>query len=180
MLRIRGARRRLCDGLSRRAFLEIGTLGAVGLSMPTLLQAALDSAGADRSFGRARRCVLLFLMGGPPQHDTWDLKPKAPVEIRGELGPIATNVPGMEISELFPRIARHADKFCLVRSVTHEDTVHTSAGYTMLTGDYHRTPNTKSAEWSGRCSTIIRTWARSWRSSAAVPDRSLPSSPCPK
>ncbi len=58
------------------------------------------------SFGRAKRCLLLFLTGGPPQHDTFDLKPDAPAEIRGELKPIATTVPGVQISELFPRLAR--------------------------------------------------------------------------
>jgi Protein of unknown function (DUF1501) len=80
-------------------------------------------------------------VGGPPQHDTWDLKPAAPANIRGELRPIETNVAGIRISELFPRLARHADQYTLVRSVTHQDTVHTTAGYTMLTGVYHPNPN---------------------------------------
>jgi hypothetical protein len=80
-------------------------------------------------------------MGGPPQHDTWDMKPDAPAKVRGELRPIDTNVPGTQISELFPQLARHADKYTIVRSVTHQDTVHTTAGYTMLTGVYHPNPN---------------------------------------
>src|SRR5262249_20838430 len=96
-------------------------------------------------FGRAKRCLLLFLTGGPPQHDTWDLKPDAPAEVRGELKPIATSVPGLRVSELFPRLARHADKYCVVRSVTHGDTVHTSAGYTMLTGVPHPQANSATA-----------------------------------
>jgi hypothetical protein len=81
------------------------------------------------------------LTGGPPQHDTWDLKPEAPADIRGELRPISTSVPGIHISELFPRLARRAHHYCLLRSVTHGDRVHTSAGYTMLTGVPHPQAN---------------------------------------
>jgi hypothetical protein len=129
-----------CDGISRRTFLTAGSLAALGLSP------ALSSAAAARGgFGRAKRCLLLFLTGGPPQHDTWDLKPDAPAEIRGELRPIATCVPGLRVSELFPHLARHADKYCVVRSVTHGDTVHTSAGYTMLTGAPHPMANGPTA-----------------------------------
>jgi hypothetical protein len=142
-------------GVSRRAFLRAGTVAGLGLSLGDLLRASERPASADdvlahsalpASFGRAKRCVLLFLTGGPPQLDTWDMKPEAPAEIRGELGPIATNVPGIQICELFPRLAERMDKCCLVRSVTHADTVHTSAGYTLLTGAYHPTPNLATAE----------------------------------
>jgi hypothetical protein len=146
MFSIHGTPHRLCDGLGRRDFLRIGTLGGLGLSLPALAQTVAAPRQSSRSsFGRARRCVLLFLTGGPPQHDTWDLKPSAPAEVRGELKPIATNVTGMRISELFPKLARQADKYCVVRSVTHHDTVHTSAGYTMLTGVYHPQANARSA-----------------------------------
>ncbi len=141
MLTIQGTRRRLCDGIHRRDFLHLGALGALGLSLPDYLRAT-ESAG---HFGRARRCVLLFLTGGAPQLDTFDLKPDAPAEYRGELKPIATNVPGIQISELFPRLARHMEKCCLVRSVTHGDRIHTSAGYTMLTGMPHPQANGRSA-----------------------------------
>ena len=89
---------------------------------------------------------MLFLTGGPPQLDTWDLKPAAPERIRGELKPIATNVAGIQISELFPRLAQHADKLCIVRSVTHPDRTHTSAGYTMLTGMPHPLANAPSSK----------------------------------
>src|SRR5262245_52871845 len=100
-----GAPRRLCDGLARRNFLRVGALGAFGLSLPRLLQAAAarPPAAAD-GFGRARRCLLLFLTGGPPQMDTFDPKPDAPVEVRGEFKPIATNVPGVRVGELCPRL----------------------------------------------------------------------------
>ncbi len=145
--------------------LAVGALGSCGLSWQALLQAqaasrretstsaadgavTTDSPAGPRgtsSFGRARRAVLLFLTGGPPQHDTWDPKPQAPAEIRGELAPIATRTTGACVSELFPKVAQASDKLCIVRSVTHGDTLHTTAGYTMLTGTYHRTPSLKSA-----------------------------------
>src|SRR5205085_1866318 len=109
---------RLCDGLRRRDFLQIGALGGIVLGLPTLLRAAAQPS-ATGTFGRAKRCILLFLHGGPPQHDTWDPKPNAPVEIRGELKPIQTAVPGVWFSELFPKVAAVANKLTVVRSVTH-------------------------------------------------------------
>jgi hypothetical protein len=119
---------------SRRRFLQVGTLGALGLTLPSLLRSRAEQPSPAR---RARHCILLFLTGGPPQLDTFDLKPDAPAEIRGEFRPIATRVTGIRVGEFCPLLARQADKFCLVRSVTHPDTVHTSAGYTMLTGMPH-------------------------------------------
>ncbi len=146
MLRILGRPVPTCDGLRRRDFLTVGALGTLGLSLPDLARTAASPARPRTdSFGRAKRCLLLFLTGGPPQHDTWDLKPHAPREIRGELKPIATSVPGVKISELFPRLAREAGRYCIVRSVTHGDTVHTSAGYTMLTGVVHPKANSATA-----------------------------------
>src|SRR5262245_22173209 len=96
---------------SRRSFLRVGVLGACGLALPELFHGQAlarqgtapqsskkpRSGAAGANFGRARRCVLLFLTGGPSQHDTWDMKPKAPAEIRGELRPIATEVPGLSV-----------------------------------------------------------------------------------
>ena len=121
--------------LSRRQFLG-GTVAALGLA---------GTATAAGSFGRARRCLLLFLTGGPPQHDTFDPKPNAPAQIRGELRPIRTSVPGLHFTELFPHLASRADRFLVVRSVTHADRAHTSAGYTMLTGVPHPKANVESA-----------------------------------
>lgn len=130
-------------GLTRRALLRVGAIGSIGLTWPELLRAgqlkAVSAPGS--SFGRAKRCILLFPVGGPPQHDTFDPKPDAPEQYRGEFRPIETNVPGIRICELFPRLARLADTYCLVRSVTHRDSVHTSAGYTMLTGAVHPKSN---------------------------------------
>lgn len=146
MLRIRGTPQRLCDTVHRRDFLHLGAIGGLGLSLPTLLRASdAQAPSATATFGKARRCLLLFLTGGPPQLDTWDMKPAAPARIRGELIPIPTNVPGIQISELFPKISQHADKLCIVRSVTHGDRTHTTAGYSMLTGVPHPAANAVSA-----------------------------------
>jgi Protein of unknown function (DUF1501) len=137
MLTIHGPARRLCGGPTRRDFLRLGALGGLALAAP-------QSARAN-GFGRAKRCLILFLTGGPPQHDTWDPKPAAPNQVRGELRPIATAVPGTQISELFPLLARRADRYCIVRSVTHGDRAHTSSGYTMLTGVPHPKANVESS-----------------------------------
>jgi hypothetical protein len=87
--------------LNRRAWLQLGAFGTLGLSLPRLLRA--DKAG--RSAPAARSCVLFLLHGGPSQLDTWDMKPNAPAEVRGEFRPIATRVPGMQIVEHLPRLA---------------------------------------------------------------------------
>jgi hypothetical protein len=118
-------------GPTRRDVLRLGALGGLGLAASPL------AASRPNSFGKARRCLLLFLTGGPSQLDTFDLKPAAPEKLRGELKPIPTTVPGTQISELFPLLAGRADRYCIVRSVTHGDRAHTSAGYTMLTGVAH-------------------------------------------
>src|SRR4051812_8920247 len=141
MLTIHGAARRLCDGSARRDFLRVGALGGLDLSLPGLLRAASAPATAEPGFGRARRCILLVPFGGPSQLETFDPKPDAPSGVRGDYRPIATRVTGIRIGEGFPRLAEHADKLCILRSVTHKDTVHTSACYTMLTGAYHPVSN---------------------------------------
>src|SRR5262249_31571396 len=112
---IPGSGYRLCDGISRRDFLRIGSLGAAGLGLPGLLQSRARAAAPG---GKATSCLLLYRPAGPPQMDTFDLKPDAPPEIRGELKPIATNVPGVNISESLPLLSRHADKYSIVRSVS--------------------------------------------------------------
>ena len=131
----------------RRRWLQAGALGLTGLSLPELFTArAMSHAAAPReTFGRAKRCVMLFLTGGVPQQDSWDPKPNAPSNERGEFSPIATNVSGIQVSEMFPQFARRVDRVTLLRSVTHDDTVHTSAGYTMLTGRRHSQANAKTA-----------------------------------
>ena len=102
-----------CDGMSRRDFLHIGGMGLGGLSLPQLLRAE-SSAGSGRSH---KSVINIFLPGGPPHQDMWDLKPDAPSKIRGEFSPIRTNVSGIEICELFPKIAGMMDKFVPIRSI---------------------------------------------------------------
>ncbi len=150
MLRIVGPGVRLCDGWNRREVMRIGGLGCLGagLGLADLLQpgaqARTTAAGAS-SFGRARSCIVLFLMGGPPQHSTWDPKPDAPAEVRGEFRPIATTVPGLSLSELLPRTARVADKLCILRAMSTGDNAHSSSGYYMLTGRPHQPMNFENA-----------------------------------
>src|SRR5262245_12505886 len=126
----------------RRLLRDIG-LGAFGLGLPDLLRlrAAAAAAGPprERSFGQARSVVMLFMTGGPAHQDTWDLKPDAPAEYRGEFRPIKTNVPGVEICEHFPLLSRVADHYALLRAVTHPGIDHSTSAYEMLTG--HRHPN---------------------------------------
>jgi Protein of unknown function (DUF1501) len=120
-----------CDGLKRRDFLHAGALSLLGLSISDLF--ALKAAAQGRDVDR--NCILLFLVGAPSQLDTWDMKPDAPSEVRGPYKPIATNVDGMRISEIFPRMAKHADKFALLRSVYYTGVaVHDAGHQVMQTG----------------------------------------------
>src|SRR5438132_220907 len=133
-------------GISRREWLRVGGLSALGLSLPGLLQAAQQPASPaaipaplgrglqGATFGRAKNVIFLWLQGGPPQHETFDPKPDAPAEIRGLFRPIATNVPGIRFCELLPRTARHADKLAVVRSLHTNDDNHDVSGYWVLTG----------------------------------------------
>jgi hypothetical protein len=106
----------LCDGLSRREWLQLGGLGLMGLQLPGLLHAE-TKARARR--GKARGCILIFLAGGPSHLDMWDLKPAAPPEIRGEFKPIATSVPGVQVCEHLPKLARQMHHASLIRSAHH-------------------------------------------------------------
>ncbi len=121
-----------CDGVSRRDFLHAGSLGFLGLTMPHFFR--LKAAGAVQA-GKDVNCIHLMLVGGPSQLDTWDMKPDAPASIRGPFKPIKTNVSGIEISEIFPRMATHADKFALLRSAYHTAAaVHDTGCQMMQTG----------------------------------------------
>jgi hypothetical protein len=121
---------RTCDGLSRRDFLQAGTLGAIGLSLPQLL-AAEARAAADAKADR-RSVIMIFNLGAPSQLDTWDMKPEAPAEVRGPFQPISTTSGDIQISEIFPRMARHADKFSLVRSCYHTAAAVHDTGHQMM------------------------------------------------
>ena len=113
MLTILGQQSKFCDGLSRRGFLRIGSLGLGGATLTQLLRAE-QTHGIQRSH---KSVIMILLPGGPPQLDMFDMKPAAPVEIRGEFTPIRTNVPGIEITELMPRTAALMDKYAVVRSL---------------------------------------------------------------
>jgi hypothetical protein len=120
--------RRFCDGVSRRNFIKIGALGMGGLALPQLLQA--ESAAGIRQSHKA--VIMLYLPGGPPHQDTFDLKLDAPSEIRGEFRPIATNVPGIQICEHLPRMARITDKLAIIRSIS--DAVDDHSDFMCMTG----------------------------------------------
>src|SRR4051794_29081329 len=100
---------RLCDGLTRREWMRVGALGAFGATLPALLGARAAAAGPHRT----KSCIVLFLLGGPPQHETWDPKPDAPKEIRGDLAPIRTATPGTLVGETMPRTARLTEKIAV-------------------------------------------------------------------
>ena len=139
MLEILGNGHRLCDRVSRREILRIGSLGPLGLSLPSLLAARELLPGSQTAgFGSAKRCLLLFMWGGPAHQDMWDLKPDAPENVRGEFRPINTSVPGIDIGEHLPHLAKHADKMALIRSVTHSDNNHSTSAHWMMTGHKHR------------------------------------------
>ena len=119
-----------CDGLRRRDFLHAGSLSFLGLGLNELF--GLKALGAVDPSKRDVNCIMLMLVGGPSQLDTWDMKPNAPAEIRGPYKPIKTNVAGIEISENFPRMAKHADKYALIRSVYHTAAAVHDTGHQMM------------------------------------------------
>src|SRR3954454_22933175 len=145
MLSIRGAGARLCDGVPRREILQIGSLGLAGLSLSRLLAAGDAKRQESYGGGKAKSCIVLFLMGGPPQHSTWDPKPDAPAEVRGEIGPLATKIPGVQFGELMPQLAARAHSLCVLRAVSTGDNAHSSSGYYMLTGRPHSPMNAENA-----------------------------------
>ncbi|MBI2949839.1 MAG: DUF1501 domain-containing protein [Verrucomicrobia bacterium] len=119
-----------CDGITRRDFLQVGTLGAIGLSLSDL--AALQARGAVAKGNDERSVIMIFNLGAPSQLDTFDLKPDAPREIRGPFNPIRTKSPDIEISEMFPLHAKVADKFSLVRSCYHTAAAVHDTGHQMM------------------------------------------------
>jgi hypothetical protein len=124
--------------MTRRCLLRIGGLGWLGLSLPDLLRAeAVGTRTPERAGASIRSCILIFYYGGPSHLDTWDMKPDAPREVRGEFQSIASNVPGIRVSEHLPRSARVVDRLAIVRSIHHPMTNHNAAAFATLTG---RTP----------------------------------------
>lgn len=158
------------EALTRRGWLRLGSLSASG----ALLAGAtvpVRAAGGGQNV-RAKRCIVLFLTGGPPQHETWDLKPHAPVEIRGPYSPILSATPGLVVGELMPRTARLTQHIAVLRAMSTMDNAHSSSGYWMLTGRPHTPTNFENATPG---------FPNDWPSLASVmrhltPDHGLPSS----
>src|SRR6266446_1878947 len=149
MLSIPGLPGSTCDGFSRRELLRVGGAGLFGLSLAQVLQLqAAQKAIAQEpgkptkdkpksGFGRAKNVILIFLQGGPSHLDIWDNKPDAPADVRGDFKPIKTNVEGIMLSEVMPKLARQMDKATLVRSLNYTPAGlfnHTAAIYQMMTG----------------------------------------------
>lgn len=134
MLRIYSERTaRYCDGVSRRSFLQLGVAGVASVNLADVLRAKAQSAEAGVA-PKDTAVILLWLDGGPSHLDTYDMKPDAPAEFRGIWRPTKTNVPGIEFTELFPRQAKIADKFSIIRSLYHNDGDHFGGAHRMLTG----------------------------------------------
>jgi uncharacterized protein (DUF1501 family) len=162
----------LAAGISRRQWLRVGGLGMFGLTLPGLLRA---EAAKPRT-AAARSCVLFLLHGGPSQLDIWDMKPAAPVEVRGEFRPAATKVTGIRIVEHLPRLARLADKFTIVRSMTHTALFHNSATYFVTTGQtplrdlIQFTPSENDFPHLGAQVTLQGAGARGMPAAVSLPD----------
>ena len=126
--------------ISRRHLLGLGSLGALGLTLPRLLRAEADATkvtGSTKGLGKPRpirSCILIFHYGGPSHIDTFDMKPNAPAEIRGQFGSIATSVPGLRICEHLPHTAKVMDRVAVIRSMHHPMTNHNAAAFTALCG----------------------------------------------
>jgi hypothetical protein len=136
---------------TRREALRAGALTLTGLGLAELFRGrAMAGPTAPDGFGRAKRCILIFQWGGPSQLDTWDPKPDAPAEIRGEFKAIATATPGVFISEHFRRLAAQTNRLAIVRSMTHDDPAHLSTAHRVLTGHMAPTPNSDAAGPSPR------------------------------
>jgi hypothetical protein len=133
MLSVLGDRYAKCDGTSRRGFLQAGVLGLTGLTLADVLRSRAARAASGKPV-KDTSVILIWKGGGPSHLDTWDLKPAAPAEFRGDFQPIASSVPGIDVCELLPQSAAQMDKFAIVRSVTHPDAGHESASHYLLTG----------------------------------------------
>lgn len=123
----------------RDAMMRLGQLGLGGMALSGLLQAESALGAKTNTIGNDKSCILIYLWGGPPQQDMWDMKPEAPAEIRSQFKPISTAVPGIQICDQLPRIAKHTDKMSIIRSYTHPSNTHEVGVYYSLTGKYNPT-----------------------------------------
>lgn len=156
MITMLGSQRRLCDGLTRRETLKAGALSLLGgaFNLPSLL-AAEENRKAHVRPGKAKSVILMYLLGGAPTQDMFDLKPNAPEKIRGEFKPIASNVPGMQLCELLPRMAQWMHKSAIVRSVNHKAGCHNPlpsyTGYEIALADITSTKDTYPPSMGAVC-----------------------------
>src|SRR5712691_2468012 len=140
MLTMLGSPRRCCDGLTRRETLKVGALSLLGgfFNLPSLLALEQNRSPSERP-GKAKSIILLYLLGGAATQDMYDLKPNAPSGVRSEFKPIATNVPGIQVCEHLPRMARWMHKIALVRSLNHKAGCHNTlpsySGYEAMLTD---------------------------------------------
>jgi hypothetical protein len=130
--------------LSRRRLLQVGGIGALGMSLADLLQADESRQTAQRAGGREMSCIFIHQFGGLSQLDSWDMKPDAPQEIRGPYQPIATATPGFQICELMPRLARLSQQYAVIRSMTHDQSEHKQANSMYLAGRRNPAPDDPS------------------------------------
>lgn len=149
--------------LTRREWLCVGGLSWLGLSewdLSQLRRSTAARAAESVALAPAKRCVFIFLFGGPSHIDLWDMKPQAPDSVRGIFQPIATAAPGLQLSELLPKLAREADKLCLLRSMTHGDPVHGTACSQVISGRPHRRPGTTDTlapdDWPSLSAMVMR------------------------
>ncbi len=119
---------------SRREALQVGFSGLLGLGLTDLASGTAQADGTSPGFGRAKSVILVFQTGAPSHQDIWDLKPEAPAEIRGEFKPVETNVPGILVGPHIPKLAAIADKYVIIRSMTHDLPGHEQATHFILTG----------------------------------------------
>ncbi|MCA9079235.1 MAG: DUF1501 domain-containing protein, partial [Planctomycetaceae bacterium] len=136
--------------MTRREVVQVGASSLLGLSAADLLRASVLGAPSADGFGRAKRCIFIFLWGGPSHIDTLDPKPEGPESIRGPFQPIATTTPDVQISELLPQLAARLDQVALIRSLNHTDPAHLSSAHTALTGQLAPVPRSDAEPPSER------------------------------
>ena len=137
MLEILGRPGAMSRRLGRRAMLQVGGAGLLGVSLAKVLAAEATETGPKP---RAKSVIFLFLFGGPSQYETFDMKPDAPADIRGPMSPIGSRTPGLRISEHLPKLAEISDRYCVIRSMTHDFNDHSGGGHYIQTGKRWQIP----------------------------------------
>jgi hypothetical protein len=163
---------RLCDGWTRREWLRMGSLGAIGL--PAWLNSSKIPATESPRPQNAKSCIQLFFLGAPPQHETWDPKPDAPAEVRGDLKPIASATTGLLVGELMPKTARLMNHIAVLRAVQTNDNAHSSSAYYLTTGYPHQPLGVENAkpgppnDWPSLGAAVKRLWQGTCALPAAI------------